>query len=249
MTFAQFQTSLLNNMRRQTAEYLAEVPNIINSAQDIICQRKKYWFLENRQQFSITQGVGSWWQVTLPAGASYSTITEDIFGVWEVLSSGQNNPIEYLPYDQAITLYYLPSNNPAIAPPGEIESYSETPDYTGIILYPVPIANTSVYVAWRAKSLPDWDGVSQTANNIITNEYYNLLLEISLALSYKFYYGPQHQRYVSGLQSFEQMARVTIDREATQKRWERIKTLPLRKGMEVPRQMQIAPFRTPPWEL
>ena len=244
MTFSQLKASILNNVRRQTVEYLTELPNIINDAQDQICQRHDYWFLQLFQTFTITVGVGSWWQINLPVGASYSTLPDDIIEAWELVAGGQNLPIEYMPYDQAVTLYPLPS---ALSTQGQIEVFSETPDYTGLILWPVPIKNTSVYLEWRAKSLPDWDGVSQTAHNVLTDQYSNVIEEFSIALSWKFY-GMQ-ERFMTRLNYAEKLAKDTLDQENIRKKFSRIKTLPLRKGLEIPRQRQIVPFRTPPFSL
>jgi len=247
-TFSTLNTDLQNNIiRRQNVEYVAYLPTLLNTAMYEICQRKKYWFLEVRQQFAIIYGVGSWWQIALPAGAAYGTIQEDIEGVWEVLTTGQNRPLDYLPYDQAISLYYLPTSNPANSPQGQVESYSETTDYTGILLFPVPIQSTTILVEWRAKSLPDWDGVSTTATNILIQQYYNVVVQKCKALSYDFF--GMNQRWQIEDAKFDKLCKETIDREHVSKRWQRIKTLPQRKGLEIPREAQIAPFNTPPWTL
>jgi hypothetical protein len=245
MTFMQLQQSVLNNVRRHTAEYVQELPNIINDAQDQICQRQQYWFLEGWMQYSIDITKPNFWVINLPQGASYATLPDDIFGVWEVLWTGENNPLEYLPYPLAISQYYIPSADRNTSPPGQAEAYSETPDYTGIIIWPVPVRNMKVLIEWRAKSLPDWDGSSTSAHNVLTDQYYNVFQEWCIALSWRFY--GMEERFVSRMKEAERVTARTIDRENLRKKWARIKMLPQRKGTEIPRRLQIAPFRTPPW--
>lgn len=242
-TFYTLQTSMLNNVRRYSAEYLQEASTIINDAQDQVCQRRRYWFLEVYDMFQTNQ-PGQPWHIILPEGAGYSTIADDVQGVWWMDEAQNMKPLEYLPYHQAIVLYYIPGENQTAGMP---EVYSESPNYDGIFIYPNPSQEFNIYMKWTARSLPDWDGESQTATNILVQQYYNILLEWAIALSWKFH--GMSARYQERLNFAEVLAAKTLDREHFRKRWERIKTLPQRKDLSIPRQQQVSPFRTPPWVL
>lgn len=243
-TFWTLQESIKNNVRRLSAEYLIELPNLINDAQDQICQRRRYWFLEVYDMFRIKVDTPYFWQIIFPEGAGYSTIVDDVKNVWWVDEGFNTKPLEYMPYHQAINLYYIPDLTKTRGMP---ETYSETIDYKGIIIFPVPIKDLDIYIRWTARSLPDWDGLSQTATNILVQQYYNVFLEWAIALSWKFH--GMSARYQERLQYAEALATRTIDREHVRKRWERIKFLPQRKDLSIPRQQQVSPFRTPPWVL
>lgn len=240
-TFATLKTSIQNNVRRNTAEYLAELDKIVNDAQDQICQRKQYWFLEQNQTFTYTIGVGTWWQLNLPVGASYSALPDDVLVMQKQFQQGNNissTPVEYLPYELASQIYPLPGANSA---PGDIQAYSETLDYTGLILWPVPsIQYSGIFVKWRARSLPDL--INAGDHNVLTDDYFNVILEWAVALSWKFF--GMNSRYEQRLNYADVLAKKTIDKESTRKKWARIKTLPQRKGLEIPRQTQVPqPYR------
>lgn len=243
-TFATLAESVKNNVRRLSAEYLQELSTIINDAQDEICQRKRYWFLEVYDMFHTADNPSEPWHIVLPTGAGYSTIVDDIAGVWWMDEAQNMKPLEYLPYHQAIVLYYIPGANQTAGMP---EVYSETENYDGIYIFPNPLQDFDIYMKWTARSLPDWDGSSQTATNILVQQYANVMLEWSVALSWKFH--GMSARYQERLQYAEALATRTLDREDVRKRWQRIKTLPQRKDLSIPRQQQVSPFRTPPWVL
>lgn len=242
VTLQQLETRIQNNIRRWTPSLATEIPNIINDAQDQICQLRNFWFLKLNQTYTVTVGVGSWWVLTLPAGASYNTLPDDVTAVFETVNTGtqtQNLPLEYLPYDTALTLYPVPT---ALAASGEVTAYSETLDYTGIILWPVPIANTTIFVEWRAKSLPDL--VNATDHNVLTDSYTNVIQKWSEALCWQ--HLGESSKFQNAYGWANNLAKTTVCRENTRKRWARIHMLPQRKGTEIARTAQIPPFGAVP---
>jgi hypothetical protein len=172
-TVAQIEQRVYRRVRRTPFELTSEIRNIVNSAQDQICQRKPYWFLDLEQTFPITVGSGNWWELTLPA------LFDSPLDAWEIVTPNKN-VITYMTFAEASTIYPIPSTT---SPRGQIQNYSESDDYLKALLWPVPIQNTSFYLRYRAKSLPAL--VDNGDHNILTDEYAELLITWAEGLAWR----------------------------------------------------------------